>query len=144
MKTSSNYRKRRFVQVNEINVVPYIDVMLVLMVIFMVTAPLLTEGVNVELPKASAKPISSQQTIPFVVHVNVEGQYFLNQNNQDNVTLRDIQLKAAAVLTAKPDTLFLVRGDANVEFDSVIQAMVALQSAGVDDVGLVTRNPQNN
>ena len=98
MKTSSNYRKRRFVQVNEINVVPYIDVMLVLMVIFMVTAPLLTEGVNVELPKASAKPISSQQTIPFVVHVNAEGQYYLNQNNQDNVTLRDIQLKAAAVL----------------------------------------------
>ncbi len=144
MKTSSNYRKRRFVQVNEINVVPYIDVMLVLMVIFMVTAPLLTEGVNVELPKASAKPISSQQTIPFVVHVNAEGQYYLNQNNQDNVTLRDIQLKAAAVLTAKPDTLFLVRGDASVDFDSVIQAMVALQSAGVDDVGLVTRNPQNN
>ena len=144
MKTSSNYRKRRFVQVNEINVVPYIDVMLVLMVIFMVTAPLLTEGVNVELPKASSKPISSEQTIPFIVHVDVDGQYFLNQNNQDNFTLRDIQLKAAAVLTAKPDTLFLVRGDAKVDFDSVLQAMVALQSAGVDNVGLVTRNPQNN
>ncbi len=144
MKTSTNYRKRRFGQVNEINVVPYIDVMLVLLVIFMVTAPLLTEGVNVELPQASAKPISSQETIPFIVHVDVEGQYYLNQNNEDNVTLRDIQLKAAAVLTVNPDTLFLVRGDANVDFDSVIQAMVALQSAGVDDVGLVTRNPNNS
>ncbi len=144
MKTSTNYRKRRFGQVNEINVVPYIDVMLVLLVIFMVTAPLLTEGVNVELPQASAKPISSQETIPFIVHVDVEGQYYLNQNNEENVTLRDIQLKAAAVLTVNPDTLFLVRGDANVDFDSVIQAMVALQSAGVDDVGLVTRNPNNS
>ena len=144
MKTSTNYRKRRFGQVNEINVVPYIDVMLVLLVIFMVTAPLLTEGVNVELPQASAKPISSQETIPFIVHVDVEGQYYLNQNNEENVTLRDIQLKAAAVLTVNPDTLFLVRGDANVDFDSVIQAMVALHSAGVDDVGLVTRNPNNS
>ncbi len=139
-----NSRRHRFSQVNEINVVPYIDVMLVLLVIFMVTAPLLTEGVKVELPQATAKPISGEETVPFVVHVNVSGEYYLNQNNEDVVTLRDIQIKAAAVLTANPNTLFLVRGDANVEFDSVIQAMVALQSAGVADVGLVTRNPIDN
>ena len=129
---------------NEINVVPYIDVMLVLLVIFMVTAPLLTEGVKVELPKATAKPIQSEESIPFVVHVNVDGEYYVNQDSDDPVTLQELRVKAAAVLRANSNTPFLIRGDANVNFDSVIQAMVALQTAGVDDVGLVTRNPQTN
>jgi len=144
MSLPSFNRRTRFNQVNEINVVPYIDVMLVLLVIFMVTAPLLTEGVKVDLPQATSKPISVEETVPFVVHVTVDGEYFLNQNNTVPVQLRDIQLKAGAVLTANPETLFLVRGDAKVEFDTVIQAMVALQSAGVEDVGLVTRNPTDS
>ena len=138
------YRQGRHKQMNEINVVPYIDVMLVLLVIFMVTAPLLTEGVKVELPKATAKPIQSEESIPFVVHVNVDGEYYVNQDSDDPVTLQELRVKAAAVLRANSNTPFLVRGDANVNFDSVIQAMVALQTAGVDDVGLVTRNPQTN
>ena len=128
---------------NEINVVPYIDVMLVLLVIFMVTAPLLTEGVKVDLPQATAKPIESAESTPFVVHVNSEGEYFVNQDNETTVTLQQIQAKAAAVKRVNPSTLFLVRGDANVNFDSVVQAMVALQAAGVEDVGIVTRNPRN-
>jgi len=144
MSLPSFNRRTRFNQVNEINVVPYIDVMLVLLVIFMVTAPLLTEGVKVDLPQATSKPIPVEETVPFVVHVTVDGEYFLNQNNTVPVQLRDIQLKAGAVLTANPETLFLVRGDAKVEFDTVIQAMVALQSAGVEDVGLVTRNPTDS
>jgi biopolymer transport protein TolR len=126
---------------NEINVVPYIDVMLVLLVIFMVTAPLLTEGVKVDLPQAKAKPITSDENIPFVVHVNKDGAYYVNQDVDNVVTLQQIQLKATAVKRANPDTAFFVRGDANVEYKSVIQAMVALQIAGVDDVGLVTKNP---
>ncbi len=134
-------RQRRHKQMNEINVVPYIDVMLVLMVIFMVTAPLLTEGVKVDLPQAKAKPITSDENIPFVVHVNKDGAYYVNQDVDNTVTLQQIQLKATAVKRANPDTTFLVRGDANVDFNSVIQAMVALQIAGVDDVGLVTKNP---
>ena len=128
---------------NEINVVPYIDVMLVLLVIFMVTAPLLTEGVKVDLPQATAKPIESAESTPFVVHVNSEGEYFVNQDNETTVTLQQIQAKAAAVKRVNPSTLFLVRGDANVNFDSVVQAMVALQAAGVEDVGIVTRNPRD-
>ena len=134
-------RQRRLKQMNEINVVPYIDVMLVLLVIFMVTAPLLTEGVKVDLPQAQAKPITSDENIPFVVHVNKDGAYYVNQDVDNTVTLQQIQLKATAVKRANPDTTFLVRGDANVDFNSVIQAMVALQIAGVDDVGLVTKNP---
>ena len=134
-------RQRRLKQMNEINVVPYIDVMLVLLVIFMVTAPLLTEGVKVDLPQAKAKPITSDENIPFVVHVNKDGAYYVNQDVDNTVTLQQIQLKATAVKRANPDTTFLVRGDANVDFNSVIQAMVALQIAGVDDVGLVTKNP---
>ncbi len=134
-------RQRRHKQMNEINVVPYIDVMLVLLVIFMVTAPLLTEGVKVDLPQAQAKPIISDENIPFVVHVNKDGAYYVNQDVDNTVTLRQIQLKATAVKRANPDTAFFVRGDANVDFNSVIQAMVALQIAGVDDVGLVTKNP---
>ena len=134
-------RQRRHKQMNEINVVPYIDVMLVLLVIFMVTAPLLTEGVKVDLPQAKAKPITSDENIPFVVHVNKDGAYYVNQDVDNAVTLQQIQLKATAVKRANPDTPFFVRGDANVDFNSVIQAMVALQIAGVDDVGLVTKNP---
>ncbi len=139
MRSPGTRKKHR--QMNEINVVPYIDVMLVLLVIFMVTAPLLTEGVQVELPQATANPIESAESVPFVVHVDVDGNYFLNQNSDEAVTLHEVQLKAKAVKTVKPQTAFMVRGDASVDFDSVVQAMVALQAAGVDDVGIVTRSP---
>ncbi len=141
---SPKQRQNRYKQMNEINVVPYIDVMLVLLVIFMVTAPLLTEGVKVELPQATAKPIESEDSIPFVVHVNIDGEYYVNQDNENSVTLKELSVKAAAVRRSNSDTTFLVRGDANVNFDAVVQAMVALQTAGVDDVGLVTKNPQRN
>lgn len=129
---------------NEINVVPYIDVMLVLLVIFMVTAPLLTEGVEVNLPQASAKPIESEESLPFVVHVTEDGEYFLNQETEQSVGLNAIRIKAAAVKRARPTTSFLVRGDSDVSFDTIVQVMVALQGAGVDDIGLVTRNPVDN
>lgn len=135
-------RRRRHRLMNEINVVPYIDVMLVLLVIFMVTAPLLTEGVNVDLPQATARTIVSEESIPFVVHINEEGEYYVNQDSDNVVTLRQIEVKAAAVINVNPATPFLVRGDRDVNFDAVVQAMVALQSAGVDNVGLVTRNTQ--
>ena len=142
MRKVSKRTKHR--QMNEINVVPYIDVMLVLLVIFMVTAPLLTEGVKVDLPQAQAKPIESSESIPFIVHVTAEGQIYLNQDTDQAVGLNAVMVKAAATKRAKPATPFLVRGDANVNFDAVVQAMVALQAAGVDDIGLVTRSPNEN
>lgn len=137
-------KRHKHRQMNEINVVPYIDVMLVLLVIFMVTAPLLTEGVKVDLPQAKAKPIESSESIPFVVHVTSTGEYYLNQDNDQAVELNAIKIKAAATRRAKPATPFLVRGDSNVNFDAVVQAMVALQAAGVDDIGLVTRSPDQS
>tara|TARA_B100000029_G_scaffold515876_1_gene625177 strand:+ start:5022 stop:5444 length:423 start_codon:yes stop_codon:yes gene_type:complete len=130
------HRKRR--QLSEINVVPYIDVMLVLLVIFMVTAPLLMEGVQVDLPNVDARPVTEDSDEPFVVHVDSKGQYFLNDSTVSISELNEIRIKAAAVLRNNPETPFMVRGDRNVSYDSVVQAMVLLQKAGVASVGLVT------
>ena len=131
-----HHRKRR--QLSEINVVPYIDVMLVLLVIFMVTAPLLMEGVQVDLPNVDARPVTEDSDDPFVVHVDSKGQYFLNDSTVSISELNEIRIKAAAVLRNNPETPFMVRGDRNVSYDAVVQAMVLLQKAGVASVGLVT------
>ena len=130
-----HHRKRR--QLSEINVVPYIDVMLVLLVIFMVTAPLLMEGVLVDLPDVDARPVTEDSEEPFVVHVDSKGQYFLNDSTVSISELNEIRIKAAAVLRNNPETPFMVRGDRNVSYDAVVQAMVLLQQAGVASVGLV-------
>ncbi len=122
----------------EINVVPYIDVMLVLLVIFMVTAPLLQEGIQVELPKTTAGQVSTDNLEPFILSVDADGQVFLNEEEQTPATAEEIRLKAAAVLRHQPDTPFLVRGDASATYADVILAMSMLQAAGVPDVGLIT------
>jgi len=126
---------------SEINVVPYIDVMLVLLVIFMVTAPLLMEGVQVDLPEVDARPVTEDSSEPFVVHVDREGVYYLNDNREPVTQLNEIRVKAAAVLRSSPDTQFMVRGDRRVSYDAVVRAMVLLQQAGVPSVGLVTDSP---
>jgi len=126
----------------EINVVPYIDVMLVLLVIFMITAPLLTEGVHVEMVQAQSRPIEARDNEPFVVVVDKEGRYFLNDEKDPSDLVR-IGNAAAAVLRHRPETQFLVKGDKAVDYGAVVQAMVGLQQAGVASVGLVTRPPEN-
>ena len=131
-----HHRKKR--QMSEINVVPYIDVMLVLLVIFMVTAPLLMEGVQVDLPDVDARPVTEDSSEPFVVHVDNKGNYFLNDSTSAISQLNEIRIKAAAVLRSNPETQFMVRGDRNVSYDAVVKAMVSLQQAGVPSVGLVT------
>ena len=131
-----HHRKRR--QLSEINVVPYIDVMLVLLVIFMVTAPLLMEGVQVDLPDVDARPVTEDSDDPFVVHVDSKGLYFINDSTLSISELNEIRIKAAAVLRNNPEPPFMVRGDRNVSYDAVVQAMVLLQKAGVASVGLVT------
>ncbi len=127
----------------EINVVPYIDVMLVLLIIFMVTAPLLSTGVKVDLPKAAAKPIEDENEEPFVITIDSEGNYFLNDNEEKIVSSREIELKARATLMRNPELSFLVRGDGAAKYTHVVQAMVLLQKAGVDSIGLVTGKPEN-
>ena len=117
--------------------------MLVLLVIFMVTAPLLMEGVSVELPQASAKAVSEKSTEPFVVHVDKNEQYFINDDPDPIETLQEIRVKADIVMRNSPETEFLVRADKSVRYDAVVQAMVLLQQAGVPGVGLVTDSLDN-
>ena len=128
---------------SEINVVPYIDVMLVLLVIFMITAPLLTQGVNVELPQTSAEPMKDDNTEPLVVTVNVEGDYYLNVGDEpDKPIANDAMITlVAAVLRHKPGTPVMIRGDGQVKYEKVVQAMALLQEAGAPSVGLITQTP---
>lgn len=124
----------------EINVVPYIDVMLVMLVIFMITAPLLNQGVEVELPQASAEPMDDQQQEPMVLNVDAEGRYFLNIGDDPETAIDadTLVLRASAVLRQRPKTPVLVRGDTHVDYGQVVAAMVLLQQAGAPKVGLVT------
>lgn len=126
--------------IGEINVVPYIDVMLVMLVIFMITAPLLNQGVDVELPQADAEPMDDQQQDPLVLSVDAEGRYFLNIGGDPEAPIDAATLvtRVAAVLRQRPKTPVLVRGDTRVDYGRVVAAMALLQQAGAAKVGLVT------
>lgn len=137
-------QKRRVMA--EMNVVPYIDVMLVLLVIFMITAPLLTQGVTVDLPKADAKaldPSESEGQEPLVVSVDAAGQFFLNVGDEPDqpVSPQILMARAAAVLRLKPNTPVMVKGDRGVNYGRVVSAMALLQKAGAPKVGLITDPP---
>ena len=137
-------RRRRMLA--EINVVPYIDVMLVLLVIFMVTAPMLMQGVEVELPKADAAPVGDQDAEPLIVSIDSQGQLFLNlgANEKQVLELATVRQRVAAVLRRTPDKPVLVWGDQKVAYGDVVLVMTALQEAGAPSVGLVTESPTVN
>jgi len=128
----------------EINVVPYIDVMLVLLVIFMITAPLLTQGVKVELPKAQSAILPQKQTEPIIVSVDKMGNYYLNiaANPNRAVTPGALHQIVASALTFRQSRggkqEVFVKGDRKVDYGSVVRAMVLLKDAGAENVGLVT------
>lgn len=124
---------------SEINVVPYIDVMLVLLVIFMITAPLLTQGIKVDLPQAPAKPVDTQDQETLVVTVNRKGRLYLDDRK---ISKKRLKQKVAKILKLRPKTPVVVRGDRRVAYGKVIETMVLLQAAGVPNVGLVTENPK--
>ena len=127
----------------DINVVPYIDVMLVLLIIFMVTAPMLMQGVKVDLPDASADPVENQDIEPVIVSVDAAGQLFLNLGQEKQVlSLATIKERVAIVIGKKKNTPVLIWGDRAVPYGEVVTVMVALQEAGAPSVGLVTENPQ--
>jgi len=134
-------KKRR--AVCEINVVPYIDVMLVLLIIFMITAPIVQQGVEVELPKLSANSLPPEQLEPVILTVSKSGDYYLNvgDNLKKPVTDDVVIQRVTLVLKQKPQTPVLVRGDKSVDYGAVITAMVLLESAGVEKVGLMTDQP---
>ena len=137
-------RRRRMLA--EINVVPYIDVMLVLLVIFMVTAPMLMQGVEVKLPEATASPVDNQDAEPLIVSINDRGQLFLNLgvDEKQSLELATIRQRVAAVLRRTPDKPVLIWGDKRVAYGDVVVVMTALQDAGAPSVGLVTENPADN
>jgi biopolymer transport protein TolR len=132
------YRKRHKKLMSEINVVPYIDVMLVLLVIFMITAPLLSQGVKVDLPKAASKPVESQDRETLVVTVDREGKYYLDDRR---ISAEELRRKVAAILRLRPQTPVLIRGDRTANYGEVVKAMTLLQSAGAPSVGLLTEPP---
>jgi len=143
MATHSHRTRKK--PMGEINVVPYIDVMLVLLVIFMITAPLLTQGVNVDLPQATAEPLSKDSDEPLIVSVDAQGNYYLNVGEKPDAPIDGAAMvtKVAAVLRYKPSTPIMIKGDRNVQYEKVVTAMTILQSAGVPSVGLITQTPEN-
>lgn len=138
-------RRRRRRPMSEINVVPYIDVMLVLLIIFMVTAPLITQGVDVQLPQAEAQPLDDDAEMPIVASVDRDGQYFLSTADDPEAPLGavDLATMVAAELRVDPNRPVVVKGDGNVSYNQVVQLMVLLQRAGVGSVGLMTQPPES-
>ncbi len=135
------HRGRRLM--GEINVVPYIDVMLVLLIIFMVTAPLLTQGVKVELPKAGAEPLDpslTKNSNPLVLSIDQEGRLYLNvgSNPRQPLDEQTVEVRAAAALHRNPDLPVLLKADYRIPYGRVMSAMVILQRAGARRVGFVS------
>ena len=137
-------RRARLRPMAEINVVPYIDVMLVLLIIFMVTAPMLMQGVQVDLPQAKTEPVESQDSEPLIVSIDARGQLFLNLGAQDDqiLSLATVRQRVGAVIRRSPDKPVLVWGDRAVPYGEVVALMAALQDAGATAVGLVTEDPR--
>lgn len=142
-KRATQKRTRR--SLSDINVVPYIDVMLVLLVIFMITAPLLTQGVEVKLPEAQTKAIAADDDIPLIVTVDRQGFYYLNMSETPTVPMTPDQLsvRVAAELQLSlqrqhPKHVY-VKGDAGVDYGKVMMVMALLQQAGADNIGLMTQ-----
>jgi biopolymer transport protein TolR len=129
---------------SEINVVPYIDVMLVLLVIFMVTAPLMTQGINVELPEAASGPIKVDENEPMlVVSIKADETYYMNVGEEEEaVELSLISDRATKIISANPEIKVLVEGDKRLSYGVVINLMNVLQLAGAKNVGLITEPPK--
>jgi biopolymer transport protein TolR len=138
-------RKRK--PMSEINVVPYIDVMLVLLVIFMATAPMLTQGVQVDLPNAPSEAIADTETDPLVISVRADGAIFVNlgiQNADDDdtrVSIYSLGDQAGKIIRALPEVPVYVKADQTLEYGEVVRVMTVLQQAGAQSVGLITDPP---
>jgi len=138
--TVQRRRRRPRRAMNEINVVPYIDVMLVLLIIFMITAPMLQQGVEVELPKVAATALPAEDELPVVISVNREGEYFVSvaEDPKEPVSLDEITVLVSAARQLKPNIPVLVKGDGQASYRYVVEAMAYVQRAGIEKVGLVT------
>jgi biopolymer transport protein TolR len=135
-------RHKRMKLKSEINVVPYIDVMLVLLIIFMVTTPMLNSNVDVNLPQANAKSLQDKKN-PVVISVGADGSLYLTLEGtkKEQVDAATMQTKVAAFVQANPDISVLVAGDREGKYDGVYQVLAELQQAGVSKVGLMSQPP---
>ena len=135
--------KRRLM--SDINVVPYIDVMLVLLIIFMITAPLLTQGISVDLPNAPASALDPGQNEPLVLSVDREGKYYLNVGDNEDMPIDDktVVERASAVLRRNAQTPVLVQADETVPYGRVVTGAVLLQQSGASKIGFQT-DPSSN
>ncbi|HUW79971.1 MAG TPA: protein TolR [Acidocella sp.] len=129
--------RRRYRPMAEINVTPLVDVMLVLLIVFMITAPMITSGVNVNLPQASAKPVSSDST-PITITVNAQNQIYL-QNSQ--VQLSNLVATLKQISQNNPDRRVFVRGDKNVSYGDMLQVMATITQGGFTKVALLAVQP---
>lgn len=129
---------------SEINVVPYIDVMLVLLIIFMITAPLLSQGVKIDLPQVPSEPLPASDSDPVIVSVDAAGNFFINYGeDQDQPVSPEVLVnRVSALVKYRPKLPVLVKGDTDVNYGRVVQAMALLQGAGVKGIGLITEPPE--
>lgn len=134
-KNSRRRRRRRSRPMAEINVTPFVDVMLVLLIIFMVAAPLLTVGVPVELPKTAAKALATDQEEPLTVTITADGLVMIQKTETDR---NELIAKLRAIATERASTKVYLRADGSVPYEQVVQVMGALNAGGFDDIGLVT------
>jgi len=139
-------RPKRRKPMAEINVVPLIDVMLVLLIVFMITAPLMTQGIQVELPKADAPAMDEENEVTLVVSVNAEGQYFISlgevsEEDPQPVPLERIGEDVGKIMSQNPTVPVYVEGDESISYGVVMNLMSTLTNAGVEGVSLITQPP---
>lgn len=130
---------------SEINVVPYIDVMLVLLIIFMITAPLLSQGIKVDLPQSASEPLPPTEKEPVVVSVDSEGSFYINYGENQDAPLEAQTLinRVSALLKYQPGIPVFIKGDRKVSYGRIVAVMSLLQQAGVENIGMVTEPPEN-
>ena len=127
----------------EINVVPYIDVMLVLLIIFMVLSPLLIQGIEVNLPQTDTTKMTVQNE-PLVISINKEGNYFINVGDESlSINLEELKRKSKVIFDANPDIEVVFQSDKDVAFDFVAKGMASVQSIGISKIGIVTSGYEN-
>lgn len=143
MSLKSQFRRERKAPMAEMNVVPYIDVMLVLLVIFMITAPMLTQGIEVDLPQAEADALSLKDQQPLIVTIKTDGSFWLQTDPETRqpVSMQNLPTEIRALRQARGDVPVLVNGDREVAYGRVIELMSSLQQGGVKQVGLLTELP---
>jgi biopolymer transport protein TolR len=139
-KAAGRRQSRRYRPMSDINVTPFVDVMLVLLIVFMVTAPLLTVGVPIDLPKAQARALSQPEE-PLVISINAAGVVFIQETE---VELTKLIPRLAAITDNKPDTRIYLRGDKAVDYGRIMEVMARVNSAGFSRLALIAESPRKD